>query len=252
MRKRVGFIQTGGIGDLLMILPIADYYEEQGWEIVWPVDPRFVAMFRRAKPSVNFVPVEGTPAERRSYYIDHPLRIVSEYTCEKTIMFYVPMFGWNIGDPRLARSLKFDEYKYAMAGVPFRRKWQLKYERDLKREEALYESLKIDGKYVCIHEEGADVRVPIAVPPEIAQDRRIIRIQPLTDSIFDWRLTLERASRLILTDSCFANLVDQLSLTVEKDLVLRSMASISPVFAAGWNYVYVDPSMLTSTVNTTA
>src|SRR5687768_9591248 len=148
MPKKVGFIQTGGIGDILMILPIADHYIEQGCEIVFPIDNRYVAMFRSARPDINFLPVEGTPAERRPFYFDTPLKLVGEHGCEKTVMFYIPMFGLAIGDPRLAHSLKFDEYKYAIAGVPFRKKWELKYERNIDREEKLFESLNIREPYV--------------------------------------------------------------------------------------------------------
>jgi hypothetical protein len=246
MPKRIAFIQTGAIGDLLMILPIVDHYQDLGWEIVWPVDRKFLAMFGRAKPSVLFVPVDGSPSAPHDYFLGQPLKIAAEHDCEKTIMFYLPMRGFNIGDPRLAHALKFDEYKYAMAGVPFRKKWDLKYERDLDREQQLFDSLNIDGPYVCVHGEGSDAQLPVHVPTQVARDHRVIPIDERSDSIFDWRLTLERASHLYLIDSCFANLVEQLNLPGEKTFLFRSQATASPVLRNKWNFAHADPSDLTN------
>jgi len=245
MPKKVAFIQTGGIGDLIMILPIADFYEEQGWKIVWPIDERFVAMFQRVKPTVEFLPVPGGPAYDRTYHFDLPLSLLAKHGCEKTIIFYVPMHGLNFSDPRLAASLKFDEYKYAIAGVPFSRKWDLKYARDLKREQALYDRLDIRRPFVCVHDEGSNFQIPVPIPDGITKEFQIVRVSTLTDSVFDWLLTFERASKLIFLDGCFANLVDQLRLDVEKHLVLRSRAEYTPVFRSGWKFVYFDAANIT-------
>lgn len=240
MSRRVGFIQTGGIGDLIMILPIADYFEEQGWEVVWPIDEKFVPMFQRAKPLIRFLPVEGSPSDARPYYLDQPLRLIEESSCEKTVVFYLNFLGINIADTRLSKSLKTDEYKYAIAGVPLKQKWNLDYERDVAREEALFDSLQIDGPYICVHEEASSLSVPM--PAGTDENCRVIKVEPLTDSVFDWRLTFERASRLIFIESCFANLVEQLRLPVEKDLVLRTVSGFTPVYRSGWNFTYLNPA----------
>jgi len=244
MTKKVAFIQTGGIGDLIMILPIADYYEEQGWEIVWPIDERRVTMFQGIKPSIKFLPVAGWPVMDRRYFFDEPLRMLADQKCEKTINFYMPILGLNFPDPRLAASLKLDEYKYAIASVPFGRKWNLKYDRDMKRERALYDSLEIKGPYVCVHDEGGNIQIPIRLPSEIEKEFQVIRVSWKTDSIFDWLLTFERASKLFFIDSCFANLVEQMQVRVEKHLMLRSAAIYTPVYRSGWTFEYFDASNL--------
>jgi|SRR5215203_1292100 len=246
MAKRIGFVQTGGIGDLIMILPIADHYEELGWEIVWPIDERFATMFRRAKPSINFLPVAGWPMNDRSYYLDEPLKHLAAAGCEKTIIFYMPFLGLNVSDPRLAASLKIDQYKYAISSVPFKRKWQLKYERDMAREQALYDRLQITGPYVCVHDDGANLKLPVPLPKGIEKKYRVIRVETLTDSIFDWLLTFERADKLIFIDGCFSNLVDQMQLRVEKHLILRSQAIYTPVFRSGWKFANFEPADLFS------
>jgi hypothetical protein len=201
-------------------------------------------MFTTAKPSIDFVPVQGSPSDGRAYYVDLPLQIVNQYSCERTILFYsntADALGMNISDTRLAGSLKFDEYKYAMAGVPFTRKWSLTVNRDVEREQRLFDSLKIDEPFVCIHDETFQARFPVPIPPEVAKEFRIIRVSPKTDSIFDWLLTLERASQLILVDSCFAHLVDQLKLPVKKTLVVRNTFWSTAVYRSEWRFVFPDP-----------
>ena len=238
MPKRLGIIQTRGIGDIIMALPIADFYIEQGWEVFWPIDESFVEMFRRAKPSIDFLPVSRPEPPDYNYFLNQPVKMLSELACDKTVVLYSYLGGLNVADPRLAGSLKFDEYKYAIAGVPFERKWQLKYERDIGREEALFERLNISGDYVCIHDQSTEMAAPVEISPELTRGLQIVHIEPLTDSVFDWRLTIERAAKLIMVNSCFANLVEQLNLENEKDLFLYSPVAFTPVFANNWRFIF--------------
>jgi hypothetical protein len=243
MSKKIGLIQTRGIGDIIIALPIADFYLERGFEVVWPIDERWVEIFRRVKPHIQFEGVTFKEPLNRDYFVDDPLRITAEHGCERVIILYSYLGDLNVCDRRLAASLKFDEYKYAIAGVPFKRKWTLKLERDMAREQALFDSLNIQGsEYVCVHAVGSDLRIPIRIEPEIEERYHVIQIEELTDSPFDWLLTLERASKLILIDSCFSNLVEQLNMTNEKRLVVRSPIQFTPVYKNGWRFVFFDPA----------
>jgi len=238
MAKRIGLIQTRGIGDIIIALPIADYYIEHGWEVVWPIDVRFVGMFQRARPDIAFVPVNAPQTSAIEFFINEPYRLLRERECDPIVNLYSHFGGVNICNTRLAHSLKFDEYKYAIAGVPFERKWQLKYDRDMEREERLFESLKISANYVLIHDQGSAMPEPLEIAPEWTRGFEVVRISNLTDSIFDWRLTIERAAKLIMVDSCFANLTDQLNLENEKALFVYSPVTFTPVFVNEWRFIF--------------
>lgn len=242
MAQRIGIVQTRGIGDIIIALPIADHFIEQGFEVFWPIDRRFVEMFRRVKPEVNFLPVDGGMEKARDFLLNLPLRLLSEHATERTIMLYSVIGSLNVSDLRLARSLKFDEYKYAIAGVPFERKWRLKIERDPAREQALLDRLKIEREYVVVNDRGFDFEVPIQIPPEIERDYQIVRTEELTDSPFDWLLTLERATELFMLDSALANLVEQLNLPNRKRLYLRSDIMYTPVYRNGWRFSFFQPA----------
>ncbi|CAN5363456.1 hypothetical protein BH20ACI2_BH20ACI2_08240 [soil metagenome] len=236
MGQKIGIVQTRGIGDIIIALPIADFFLECGHEVVWPIDARFVAMFRRVKPGVQFVAVEKSPPDSQDFFLNEPLDLIREHRCARTIILYSFLSGLNICDPRLARSLKFDEYKYAIAGVPFDLKWKLKIERDKEREEALFNSLGIKGDYVLVHDRGSDGEMRIPIPVEIHREFQIVYVDENTDSPFDWLLTIERAAKLYMIDSSLANLVEQLNLSQPKKLFLRSELGFTPVYKNGWQF----------------
>ena len=241
MKERIGLIQTRGIGDIIIALPIADHYQELGYEVYWPIDHRFCEMFRRVKPLINFIPVPGKQQDGRDFFLMDPLRLLQEKECSRIIILYSYIGGLNVCDTRLAHALKFDEYKYAIASVPFAKKWSLKLERDLKREEALFERLGIDREFALIHDTGSDIKIPLPIPMDVKRDFQLVHIEDLTDSPFDWLLTIERASRLVMLDSCFSNIVEQMNISTKKRLVTRSDMHFTPVYKNGWEFAFFDP-----------
>jgi hypothetical protein len=242
MGRRIGFIQTRGIGDIIIALPIADYYEEAGWNVSWPIDASFLKMFQAIKPTIEFIPVDRA-REDIDYFQNDPIRLLLERRCDRIVNLYSAFGGMNVVDARLSSALKVDEYKYAVAGVPFERKWQLEYERDLDREKALFEKLKIKGDYVCVHDRATYMASPFEIPHEFTRGLEVVKISPITDSLFDWRLTLERATRLVMVNSSFANFVEPLGLTNDKILFLGEPAQLTPVFASGWRFVFPKPAI---------
>lgn len=231
--KRIGLIQTRGIGDIIIAIPIADFFIEQGYEVFWPIDEQVLEPFQEAKPKINFI---GIKMEEGALY-KIPMSILQQHDCERIISLYSYLTHDDINDKTLYRSLKFDEYKYAIAGVPFSKKWDLKICRNQDRELALYNKLGIDRPYICIHQEGSGCKADIKVPKAMSNNYQIVEVGKITDNPFDWIYTFEKAAKLIFIDSCFSNLVEQLNLTNEKYLILRSEVPFTPVFKNGWTYI---------------
>ena len=234
MSKRVGLIQTSGIGDIIIALPIADYFIEQGHEVYWPIERSWQPAFREVKPEIHFIPLDPEP----NYWYETPLARLRELGCDPIIPLYSYLkSNENIPHRGLAASLKFDEYKYAVAGVPFARKWDLRLRRNMQREMDLHRRLNITRPYICRHMSGKTVTYQIRVPREWENEYQVVDISELTDSPFDWIYTLEHATKLILIDSCFANLVEQLNLPMEKRLLLVSRLDGTPVMKNGWKFI---------------
>ena len=230
----IGIIQTGGIGDIIIAIPIADFFIQQGHTVVWPIDAAYLSAFERAKPAIRFI---GVPGGDR---FDVPARLLHDARCDEIFTLYSYYSEKKVYDEGLSRHLTFDQYKYAIAHVPFHHKWTLRIERDMQREHDLHRRLNITRPYICVHRHGSSAQLNFTLPPSWTNEFQVVEITPLTDSPFDWIYTLEKASKLFLLESCFSNLVEQLKLPCEKYLILKAPAPYTPVLVADWNWVVVD------------
>ena len=233
---KIGVIQSLGLGDIIIALPIARHFAAKGHEVIWPILGQYASHFATATPYVDFVPMEEGDDLRWSFEL--PLEILRARGCQGILPLYsalrVPDYPAN---PLLASVLKFDEYKYAIAQVPFREKWTLDIVRDRQREDALFQSLVTSKRYVVCHLQGSAARANMDMTAIAAGYDQVIEITDRTDCLFDWLTIIERASLLIMIDSCFANLVDQLGITVEKCFIRRSEMSRTPVLGSGWKFL---------------
>jgi hypothetical protein len=234
---RVGLIQSDGIGDIIIGLPIAKTFADSGAQVFWPINEKHVSFFAPAAPYVTFIPVPRSDSPE-DYFIGMPRAELNARQCDPIYVLY----NWILQDDRhlqrkdLIDHLKFDEYKYAAAGVPFSRKWQLELTRNMDREMALHRSLDIRGPYICVHKRGHDVVANFGIP-EDWRSYQMVEIDQRSDSPFDWIYTLEQASKIVCIDSCFANLVEQLNLPNEKHLILRLPNPYMPVMKNGWQFI---------------
>jgi hypothetical protein len=249
MAHKLGLIQSRGIGDIVIALPIAKYYHDRGYEVYWPIDSRFAPSFGAAAGYVNFIPFEFSANARG--FIHAPVELLRKAGCEKLIALYSYISGENISNKALFNSLKFDEYKYAIAGVPFREKWNLDIRRDPVRERQLYQRLVRQEEFIVVHKQGSNFNVNFNIP-EKYRHCQVIEIAEVTDNIFDWLGILEKARLLIMIDSCFSNLVEQLGFENEKLYALRSDVRFTPVLRGNWRYygqAQPEPGMLSRTLS---
>ncbi len=230
---KIGLIQSRGLGDIIIALPIARYFADRGHEVLWPIHEEFVSAFGAAAPYVEFIPVkrEGLP----SMY-EVPLETLTKRGCERIIALYSRLSHRpDIVNTKLAANLRFDEYKYAVAGVPLREKWNVQIVRNREREQRLFNEVAGSRDFIVCHLQGSDCRANIDVSA-IARDRAVIEITERTDNIFDWLLVIEQAALRIMLDSCFANLTDQLQIAGPKIFIRRSEMQFTPVMLGDWTF----------------
>jgi len=232
-RPRLGLIQSRGLGDIIIALPIAKYWADAGWDVYWPIDARFLPSFRDAVDYVHFIPFAFD--NTTNGFLMEPIRILKAQGCEKIITLYSYISNAKVSDPVLFNSLKFDEYKYAIAGVPFSLKWSLSITRNQQREESLYSRLVKQKDYIVTHLTGSNCRMAHRPDPKFA-GMQVIDIQEQTESIFDWLRIIENAKQLVMVDSCFSNLTEQLNISIPKALYLRSDTRFTPVYKNGWKF----------------
>jgi hypothetical protein len=239
-----GIIQSRGLGDIVIALPIARYYADQGDEIYWPVCREFYSSVVSSVPWVNWIAIE-TDKEGR-FFLDTPLQELKAAGCDLEECLYLYQFlssRPDLTDPEMYNILKFDQYKYARSAVPFRLKWELArcIVRDPAREQALRTVLGIEEgeRYALTHFKGSSFEAQLDVnflDPAV----RIISIDSnLTpdSQLFDWCGVLEGAEAFIGIDSVYANLVDSLKLDIDLYWIRRSQWDLTPVLGSAWTII---------------
>ncbi len=225
--KKGGIILPGKIGDIIICLPIAKHYFDMGYEIYWPIYDFYIKNFTNYVNFVNFIPISINNC------IQNSIHILNNLNCEIIDLSFTSPNSWHNENTRrfLNQNNPFDEFRYELANVPFSKKWTLEIQRNYINEDILYQQL-VKKDYVAMHLEGSDGRKEITI--ENPFDYQIIDITQKTDSIFDWIKILQNAKKLVMFDSCFANLVEQLNLHNKKIFLLRSDKLRTPVLKNNW------------------
>lgn len=233
--KRLGIIQSRGLGDLIIALPIARWYADQGWDIHWPICEEFYPSMKQGAPWVKWIPI---PADTGAFFYDVPMQRLKNFKCDEIICLYQALTGHKFHEEKYFQHTKFDQYKYIKAEVPFNEKWNLAQciTRDPQREQALYDRLVTNPNYVVVHLEGSD-HTATWDPAMVPEGWQTLYITPETDSIFDWLKILEGAQSLVMVDSVFANLVDQLAIGDDRYFIARSHIGLTPVQGQHWTWL---------------
>lgn len=207
--KRLGIIQPGRIGDIIITLPIAAHYAGLGYKVIWPIMYPYQAMFQSVVDYVEFVPITDD--------------IGKTYTEAKKVVQgdeHIDIcFGFPdaVGNNRLweNQSKTFDEYKYDLAKVSFREKFNLRIRRNRCDEQATYDRVVRQEDYVVLH--TLTKRGTGSGRTDFGDwgGQQVIEIDSRYDGetgVFSWLKILENAKRVILTNSSFLNLVNQLGI----------------------------------------
>jgi hypothetical protein len=243
MAIKRGIIQARGIGDIIIALPIAKYYQEQGDEIYWPICKEFLDTFADYVPWVNWLAMDTDPEGR--FFFHTPLQRLAAQECDMNEVLYLYQYLSStpeLTDPELYSILKFDQYKYQVAGVPFRNKWLLNscIQRRAESERALYDQVKPQGRYCVAHLTGSSTRVDVSLAQQCVDPAvRIINVDDYKyTSIFDWIPIIEGAEAVVCLDSCIANMVDQLCISGPQLFwIRRSPWDLTPVMGSQWTIV---------------
>jgi hypothetical protein len=244
-QKKLGIIQSRGLGDIAIALPIAWHYHSKGHEVYWPICEEFVPTWKNAAPWVRWITVPADPGG--AFFYEQPMQRLKNLGVKDIICLYQSLSS----NPELSQTpyfqiQKFDEFKYSRAGVPFLNKWKLNdcITRNPEREDALYKQLVQQPLYYVTHLEGSNFKVDPDLSSMPSEWARIDIDSTVTDNVFDWLKIIENAQVLVMVDSIFANLVDQLNMTLDKYWIPRSHIHLTPVLGSDWTILDPPPDSL--------
>lgn len=177
--------QPGKVGDILICLPIAKFYADQGYTVLWECPQQYHGMFEY----VDYVRPVVTAKSNK--IIDLSFGLVQHTPLHREWL-------------RRAQHESFVKVKYDIARVPLTERYNLQYIRNHAKEQALKDMFK--GKYALVHAKsdyGSDVDIQTNLP--------VVEFKPIPGfELFDWRLVIENAAEIHCIDSCLSNFVEVL------------------------------------------
>jgi uncharacterized protein involved in tolerance to divalent cations len=202
------FNQYQGLGDILFCEPIARHFYDDGKnEIFWPINDEFMWLTDYIK-YINFVPKSNNHIDYESLH----LGLLSDD------VYFIPL---RFANP-IVRKLKSHDYsdqyhtmldKYRMLGLPENMWKTFKWERNLEKENELYNLLIKDENYILINTNWSGGNVLIE------SDSKFQRINmDILDgfSLFDWVKIIENASEIHTVSTSNLFLLETLTLRANK------------------------------------
>ena len=235
MKKKLGLIQTGGLGDIHIALPIALFYHKKDFEIYWPIFENWVEQMKHYVPWINWI---GISKENKEHAYDEPVKILDSLGVEKKIPLY-NFLGTNVelSNTPYFPHVSFDKYKYIKSKVPFYYKWKLNecIKRDEKREEEMFNKFVKNQNFVVTHLK-ASIHTATFDLSLIPQDFQVIEISN-DGFVLDWLKIIEKAKMLFMTNSVMANITEQLNIDNIKYYIPRTNIFNNPIFINNWIWI---------------
>jgi hypothetical protein len=196
---------------LIICLPIAKWYADKGYIVYWPIDKNIIYNFIGYVDYVNFIPIDFNCAEA--------YQVCRDVNCSTIIdlAFCIPQANTlNTANYTKQDMLSFDAYKYYLADVPFSQKWTLDIKRNAVNEQKILDTLP-ENSYFLVQDTSSDCKFAVNVEDNACKR---VDIDNRSISVFDWLGALQKADKLILIESCFSNLVDQLGIQTKENILL--------------------------------
>jgi len=233
MLKKICIIQPGQIGDIIICLPIAKKFADSGYKVYWPLWEHIFPHFTKGHISyVEFVKID------MSNWYNNIIQNCKQSSIEILDLSFNQPGTWENTNTKLfgkQTEHSFDVFKYNLAKIDISEKWKLSIQRIKEREDQLYERVYPKNKYILTHFQGSDCRKEIQLTN--LNNCSVVEIVPYTDCIFDWLKLIERAEYLVLIDSAFANLVEQLNLPNKKIFIKRRCYTNTPLLKNSWKII---------------
>jgi len=230
--KTIGIIQPGRLGDIILCLPIAKYYSDKGYKIIWPIFSQYINMFEEMVDYVEFIPVSAniytcvSEAKHKTINCNKLLDIAATFPGSTCTERYVGL-GDGLGE------IKADHFKYIESEVPIECKWNLSIKRNSVAEDNLYNQYVLQPDYAVSCLTSSQGKLDIKLDP---MGRQLIEMNE-NHSIFHWLKILENAKVLILVNSSVSNLVEMLNFTNKKILLPRPDGRL-PTLKNKWQEIY--------------
>lgn len=195
MKEKLLINQPGRNGDILICLPIAEWYSHK-YDVYWFCPEEYHINFRNINYCVPVTVIDDCYEQ----IIDMSFGLNINTTLHK---------WWNNTRENWQ---SFIIPKYILAQVPLIKRWFLTWERNREREDTLYNLVvkEYGENYSVVQDTTHDFSMNIEVDDKV-------NFAPYLDyNIFDWYKVLLNAQEIHCIDSCLANFVEVVPELLEK------------------------------------
>lgn len=200
--KSLLVIQPGRLGDIIICLPIAEYYHKIGYTVYWPVLPQYANTFL----NINYANPIAIKNIDIGKIVSHIYKSKKKYT--KTIDL---SFGFEYSAHTLwwekesKKGISFVKYKYQLAEVEEQYRSKLSWERNIDKENQLFQQLVLDTPYFLVHTQTHNFELSLNI------DSRSVYFNQIENyNIFDWYKVIINATEIHCIDSSLANFIETL------------------------------------------
>jgi hypothetical protein len=230
--KSVGILQPGKLGDIIICLPIAKYYHDNGYKVYWPVFSNYKNMVEEVIDYVTFYSVT-----ENVYNCFNEAKVICEKLKPTHIFDIAATFPGSSCTEEYVKlgdgfgEEKFDQFKYRKCNVPFEQKWRLEYKRNGIKEQEIINDLVKNLNYDVVSVKHSRGQEPI----KFESKNQIIEVNT-NYNIFHWRKLLENAQKLAFVDSAISNLTEQLNIQIKK-ILIKKPGHPTPVYRNNWRII---------------
>lgn len=210
IKKTILINQSGALGDIFCVAPIARWYYLRGYLVYWPVRERYFHLLQEYFPYVLPLMIDQEKADSYKWDTGDWLRDDSLYNLSITHSYDKVLDLADRGPvPQQRGDETFEEYKYRVAGVPYKKKHNLIWRENNDKQIKLFRTLAAmyaDTGYCLAHltsSHGDRARVPEG------EDLPVIEVIEVPGyEIPDWIEIIVHAKRIYCVESAVHQFID--------------------------------------------
>lgn len=240
MKQKVVILQPGKIGDFIISAPIAQFYFNQGYEVIWAAYPELSSFFRSI-PYVKCMTFNNLRLEMDEYKQNPNVRSlpwgnnlksqqnsVKLYSLVRNYCFHNPDsklldISWALPGAKQEHLVMIGDFskqgrnwidmRYSLAGVDLRERWNFSWDRNEERENELLSIVEQEAQekygtkdFSIVHDYYGN---PNTANGELDKIHNKIIFRPIGDfEVYDWYKVLLSARTIACVDSCLCNFVE--------------------------------------------
>lgn len=213
-KKSCLIVQSGAMGDIFVIAPIAHYYYRKGFEVFWPVRKQYFNFVSEYLFYVNALamPEHLYPQINEDWLRSDTMHILQRF--DKKNIYVILNLADRGEKPEELPGETFEETKYRLAGIPFLFKNHLIWNNNQERENEIVKivqqkyNINIDtDSYVVAHLESS--HGDKAEMPNSDNSRTVVEItQHPGIEIADWFPVIIKAQAIYCVESSVHQFID--------------------------------------------